>query len=635
MNTTSMGARPATPPRTQTHRVALALALSVLVATSGLPLDAQVATSSRLWAAQTGQNQVTLAWDSVSGAATYRIYVGDPTTPATFTRRPVSVLSASARGGVLAGIQRMTSGITLESVDADGRILGRQSFNPITPATSFPPPTPPTQLTAEASSSSEVRVTWDAVPGATAYFIGRAVGGSGYGTVCALCSTEPTYVDQAVMSGQRHAYTVAAIFPSGVSSRVNSNAVTPGQVATAGQTGASGTTTSTGTATPTASTGTGTSTAVSGAPAGAPAPPPVVTATATGPGKVRLTWQASPSPDVTAYYIQRDPTGLLPGFVNRVDANIRLYDDGLYPASVFASGPLRVTYSVVSYSPTGTAATTANVVLVPSPTGSTTTYTPPGQPAGTLPIGTGSSTTGTTGTTSTSTSGGNVPAGGPLPPTLVTASAVAPATVRLTWQPTASPGVTGYYVQRNTSGALVGMVIQVAATPTSFDDGPFDASAFTSGPLSLSYNVAAITSTGTAWAPSNTVTVQPPGTHLATPAPPPCRLDYQRADNMWAGWGKPDGSLGTETIQLAVGESKVFLTDWKYEKLRNNGTTYYGSHLRVATNVSSGKIRLRYRSLVVMAANLLGGSGSEFWTGMLPNTSQTFQADLMEVHCIP
>ena len=65
-----------------------------------------------------------------------------------------------------------------------------------------------------------------------------------------------------------------------------------------------------------------------------------------------------------------------------------------------------------------------------------------------------------------------------------------------------------------------------------------------------------------------------------------CQLDYRRADNMWAPEGQPSASLGTETIGLAVGQKKVFITDWKYEKLRNDGTRYYGSHLRIATNRS-------------------------------------------------
>ena len=32
----------------------------------------------------------------------------------------------------------------------------------------------------------------------------------------------------------------------------------------------------------------------------------------------------------------------------------------------------------------------------------------------------------------------------------------------------------------------------------------------------------------------------------ATAAAQECRIEYQRADNMWAAAGRPDGQLGTE-----------------------------------------------------------------------------------------
>jgi len=207
------------------------LAAAILLAAQASPLAAQDSDTLplRLWAAQTGLNQISLAWDSVPETAEYRIYLGDPDVPGTFAQRPVSTLSAGARGGILTGIQRASKGITLVAVDTRGRIRRKRRFNTIAPAASFPTPTAPTGFTAEAPSDSEVTVTWDPVPGATAYFIGRAVFRSGFGTLCALCSTEPRYVDRDVVAGVSHTYTIAAIFPSGVSKRVTSNTVTPGQ----------------------------------------------------------------------------------------------------------------------------------------------------------------------------------------------------------------------------------------------------------------------------------------------------------------------------------------------------------------------------------------------------------------------
>jgi hypothetical protein len=74
-----------------------------------------------------------------------------------------------------------------------------------------------------------------------------------------------------------------------------------------------------------------------------------------------------------------------------------------------------------------------------------------------------------------------------------------------------------------------------------------------------------------------------------------CALEYARADNMWAGWGSPGGSLGAETITLEPGQRRVFGTDWAYEKKRNDGTNYYGSHLRRAVNRGAGSVVVSVR----------------------------------------
>lgn len=69
-----------------------------------------------------------------------------------------------------------------------------------------------------------------------------------------------------------------------------------------------------------------------------------------------------------------------------------------------------------------------------------------------------------------------------------------------------------------------------------------------------------------------------------------CQLTYERADNMWAAPGRPDGNLGEETIRLEAGQRKVFSTDWRYEKMRNDGVNYYGSHARIITNNGSTNV---------------------------------------------
>jgi hypothetical protein len=119
--------------------------------------------------------------------------------------------------------------------------------------------------------------------------------------------------------------------------------------------------------------------------------------------------------------------------------------------------------------------------------------------------------------------------------------------------------------------------------------------------------------------------------HQATPAPgatpapatppatlPSCKLDYQRADNMWAAAGRPDGNLGTESIAEAYGQTKVFITDWAYEKRVNDGNNYYGSHLRIATNTGAGVVALRLNNpTAALFGGVTAGVAQKLGTGAL------------------
>jgi hypothetical protein len=518
-----------TPALISTGPIAAALLLAVIAA----PAAAQ--DEFHLWAAQTGPDQVSVAWDSVPGTAEYRLYLGDPTAPGTFKRRPASVLSASGRSGILTGVQRVVSGITLVAVDADRRVLRQAPFNPVVPATSFPPATPPSALNAEPTGTTEVTLSWDPVPGATAYLIGRAAHRSGFSTLCALCPTEPRYVDRTVLPGLAYTYTIAAIFPSGVSTRITSNSVTPG--ATSG-----------------------------------------TTASYTPPGQ---------------------------------------------PASTTSSTTTSTTGTGSTTSTTGTAST-----ATASGTGSTT------------------STSGTASTTTTTPSAGGLLGGlaGRLtssgaPPLAVLATVTGPGAVHLSWQAPPISGIIGYSVQRRVNTQSSESINQLPASALSYDDGFFPNTFFASGPVRVVYTVVAQSSSGMAGKASNEVVVQAPphaATSPSTGTVTTFRLEYQRADTMWAAFGHPDGALGVETLSLAPGTEKAFLTDWKYEKQRNDGTTYYGSHLRIATNPTSRTFRLHLRSLTLTGLAIFARTGSDtFWIRLDPNTTKQFQADLMEVFCEP
>jgi len=135
----------------------------------------------------------------------------------------------------------------------------------------------------------------------------------------------------------------------------------------------------------------------------------------------------------------------------------------------------------------------------------------------------------------------------------------------------------------------------------------------------------------------------------------PCVFEYRRADNMWSNWGRPDGFLGAETITLQPGQKKVFVTDWSYEKQKNDGTNFYGSHLRRAVNRGAGPVQITLRGpgsmfsfapkLVALVSNVLqptvfGASAGVFVKLVLgssptfqPGDSALFRHDLAEVSC--
>jgi hypothetical protein len=116
-----------------------------------------------------------------------------------------------------------------------------------------------------------------------------------------------------------------------------------------------------------------------------------------------------------------------------------------------------------------------------------------------------------------------------------------------------------------------------------------------------------------------------PGTgqpSTSVPVTSSCKLDYQRADNMWAPLGKPVGALGTESITLLNGQTKLFFTDWKYEKLRNDGTNYYGSHLRIATNAGARWLKVQIQTQF-----------SSSWVTIKGGETLYYQHDLAQVSC--
>lgn len=78
-----------------------------------------------------------------------------------------------------------------------------------------------------------------------------------------------------------------------------------------------------------------------------------------------------------------------------------------------------------------------------------------------------------------------------------------------------------------------------------------------------------------------------------------CEMNYARADNMWGDETSAVKSLGWESIRLSPGQKRAFSTDWKYEKMRNDGTNYYGSHGRLVSNLGTRIAKVTYKPTAV------------------------------------
>ena len=112
------------------------------------------------------------------------------------------------------------------------------------------------------------------------------------------------------------------------------------------------------------------------------------------------------------------------------------------------------------------------------------------------------------------------------------------------------------------------------------------------------------------------------------------KLDYWRADNMWAAAGRPDGDLGMESISLEPGQKRVFVTDWKYEKQRSDGTNYYGSHGRRLQNSGNQVIGVRLTTVEGIVKSMLAALKNGAAPGFLrlrPGQTIDIKADIQEV----
>jgi hypothetical protein len=157
--------------------------------------------------------------------------------------------------------------------------------------------------------------------------------------ICQYCPTNRHYVDRTPTMGVAHTYSVAAVFPSGVSKRVMSNTVTPGAIVA---------TSDAATDTTTPAQTSGVLSGIMGGLTSEDKKPASVNAVTTSGTSVRVSWTPPPSKTdwVKSYAVMRRVGRRPLESVGTANRNTRELDDRFFPSTMFSSGPVRVTYQV-------------------------------------------------------------------------------------------------------------------------------------------------------------------------------------------------------------------------------------------------------------------------------------------------
>ena len=221
--------------------VAVAFAApSSLAQVAAPPPTGTLAAPTKLWAVQIDPTTLTLRWASAPGATSYRLYHSSAGSP------PQVIGNAGARVtqwivAIRPGMAGASQQFFIESRADPNLSSPRAAFPPITPVAGQLGVLPnPTNVVATETSPGVVTLTWNAVPGATAYAIGKAVYPSGFARLCPLCEADAKYVDSNAGAGKKHTYSVIAMGPTGRSGAVQSNTLTPGSSGSVASTGGAG-----------------------------------------------------------------------------------------------------------------------------------------------------------------------------------------------------------------------------------------------------------------------------------------------------------------------------------------------------------------------------------------------------------
>jgi Concanavalin A-like lectin/glucanases superfamily/Domain of unknown function (DUF2341) len=169
--------------------------------------------------ATSGNSQVSLSWNSSSGATSYNV-LRSTTSGGPYTSIATGITNTNYLDGSL--LNGTTYYYVVQAVNAAGTSPNSNQAS----ATPCAPPSPPTGLVAT-SGIGQVTLGWTASSGAISYSVGRStVSGGPYSTIATGVSTTG-YTDTSVTSGITYYYVVIAINPCGQSGNSNQASATP------------------------------------------------------------------------------------------------------------------------------------------------------------------------------------------------------------------------------------------------------------------------------------------------------------------------------------------------------------------------------------------------------------------------
>lgn len=171
-----------------------------------------------------GDSQITVGWDTVSGATSYNIYYG--TSPGV-TKTTGTKVSSTASPKIITGLLNGTTYyVVVTAVNAVGE-SAVSAERSATPSAAVQPPAPPKGASAT-PGDTKVTVTWTAVDGATSYNVYYATSpGVKKTTGTKVAGATSPAVVSALTNGVTYYFVVTAVGPGGESAESSEQYASP------------------------------------------------------------------------------------------------------------------------------------------------------------------------------------------------------------------------------------------------------------------------------------------------------------------------------------------------------------------------------------------------------------------------